>query len=50
MRSHIDRPGQDGEDSPPGRISQGGERPIQGSRRIFNHLVKYLAREDSIRK
>jgi len=29
------------EDSPSGWIGQGRERPIQCSRIIFNHLVKY---------
>ena len=31
-----------GEDTASGRVGQGGERSIQCSWRIFNHLVKYL--------
>lgn len=43
-------PGKMGEDLPPRWISQSGKRPVQGSRRIFNHLVNYVAPEVSIRK
>ena len=32
-----------GEDSPPGRVCQRGEGAVQHLRRIFNHLVNYLA-------
>jgi len=35
-------PGEMGEDSPPGRVGQGGESAIQACRGIFNHLVKYV--------
>ena len=31
------------QDMAPGRIGQGGERAIQRSGRMFNHLVNYLA-------
>jgi hypothetical protein len=30
-------------DLPAGRVSQRSKSPVQRSRRIFNHLVKYLA-------
>ena len=36
--------GEVGQDAPTGRVGQGGERAIQGPRRIFNHLVKYITR------
>jgi len=41
--------GEMGKNPAPGRVSQRGERSIQCSRRIFNHMVKYQS-EDRLRK
>src|SRR5438552_10713468 len=39
-----------GEDAAPGRVGQRGKGSIQQSRRIFNHLVKYIAERFGVRK
>lgn len=43
-------PGQLGKDAAPGGIGQSGEGAIKGLRIIFNHLVKYLACQNLMRK
>jgi len=40
MRDTRIAPREMSKDAPAGGIGQGGERAIQCSRRIFNHLVK----------